>query len=325
MRAILQDRYGSADVLQLREIDRPVPGEGQVPLRVHSASVNALDWHLMRAKPFLVRMGSGFSRPKHPVRGVDVAGTVASVGGGVTRWKLGDAVFGTATGAFAEYVVAAEGTITHKPDSITFDQAAAVPIAAFTALEGLRDKAAVKPGQLVLVNGAGGGVGTFTVQLAKWMGARVTALTSTENLERVRALGADEVLDYTHEDITRAGRTFDVVVDIGSTHSVSANRRLLNPTGVYVQVGMLPKTGTFGFLGRMLGLRVQSSFGKRRMLAYMARGRDEDLAVLRELLGSGQLAPVIDRRFPLEQVADAIRYVESGRACGKVVISVLPS
>jgi NADPH:quinone reductase-like Zn-dependent oxidoreductase len=323
MKAIVQDRYGSADVLQLRDVDRPVPGDGQVLLRVHAASVNALDWHLLRAKPGIVRMGRGLRRPKEPIRGVDVAGTVESVGKGATRWNVGDAVFGTAAGSFAEYVVAAEGAVTRKPSSVSFDQAAAVPIAAFTALEGMRDKAAVKPGQRVLINGAGGGVGTFAIQIAKWMGAHVTATTSPANLELVRSVGADEVIDYTREDFTRSGRMFDVIFDLGSNRSLTASRRVLNPGGIYLMVGARPTMGTFGFLGRMLKVRVLSGIAKKRMGAYMARGKDEDLVVLSQLLESGKLVPVIDRRYPLEQVPEAIRYLETARARGKVVISVL--
>jgi NADPH:quinone reductase-like Zn-dependent oxidoreductase len=325
MKAFVQDRYGPPEVLHLEEVDRPVPGEKQVLIRVRAASVNALDWHLMAAKPWLARMGRGWSKPRDRIRGVDVAGTVESVGPGVTQWKPGDAVFGTAHGTFAEYATSSDASIANKPEPLSFEQAAAVPIAAFTALEGLRDHAAVKPGQHVLINGSGGGVGTFAIQIAKWLGAHVSAATSPANLDTARSLGADEVIDYTREDVTRSGRTFDAVFDLGSTRSLTANRRVIKPGGIYLMVGALPKTGTVGFLGRMIKMKVASKFVPQRLGAFMAKAADSDLLVLRQLAQEGRLKPVIGRVYPFEQLPDAMRVLMSGQTRGKLVVSLMAS
>jgi len=315
MKAIVQPRYGPPDVLQFQETGSPVSSDDGVLVKVRAASVNALDWHIMRGKPFPVRFLEGFRRPKHPVRGMDVAGIVQAVGKNVSRWKPGNEVFGTARGTFAEYATAPEGNFVAKPSNLTFEQAAAIPIAAFTALEALRDHGHVQPGQRVLINGAGGGVGTFAVQIAKSLGAHVTAVTSTRNVDLVRSIGAESIIDYEKEDFTRGADRYDALLDISRKHSFASCRRILKPEGVHVVVG-----GN-GF-GRAVLASIGSRFRRNRVVMFVAKGRDEDLTVLRTLVMTGKLAPVVDRRYPLSQVPDAIRYVETGQAQGKVVISV---
>jgi len=321
MKAVYQDRYGPADVLQIREVEKPATASGHVLVKVRAASVNALDWHTMSGKPFLARLMGGLSRPKRPIRGADVAGVVESVGEGITRWKPGDEVFGTADGSFAEYAAAAEGNVAAKPPILTFEQAAAVPIAAFTALEGMRDHGELKAGQKVLVNGAGGGVGTFAVQIAKALGAEVIATTTTQNLELIRSLGASEVIDYTADDFTRGPRRYDVIFDLGANRPLRSYRRVLSPKGTYVMVGA-PHGGSLRVVGRLLKIRLFSKLVSQRFRFFIAKGRDEDLVYLKDLLAAGKIVPVIDRTFPLSQASEAIRYVESGRAHGKVVLAV---
>lgn len=321
MKAIVQDRYGSPEVLQLRDVPIPEPSEGRVLIRVHAASVNAMDYHLMNGRPALARLMFGLRRPKHPTRGVDVAGIIESVGPGVTRWKQGDNVFGTANGTFAEFATSPEGTIAAMPSNLSFEQAAAVPIAAFTALEAVRDHGQVRSGQQVLVNGAGGGVGTFAVQVARWLGATVYATTTADRVEMVSKLGAVRVLDYDKEDIFRSQVRFDAFIDIGAARSLRACRRVLKPEGRYVTVGS-PTASTWWYVGRTVAAPLSNLVHKQKSRSFIAKGSEKDLLVLRELLEAGELIPVVDREFPLTETAEAIRFVESGHARGKVVITM---
>lgn len=302
MKAVFQDRFGSADVLRVREVEKPVLADDRVLVRVRAASVNALVWHLLRGKPFLVRLLEGMRKPKKPVRGVDVAGTVDAVGKSVTRWKPGDEVSGTATGSFAEHTSAAKGKLARKPSNVTFEQAPAVPIAALSALEALRDKGPVKPGQRVLICGAGGGVGSFAVQIATSLDAQVTAVTSTGNMDMVRSIGADPVIDYTKEDSSRRGERYDLLVDFSGNRSRAGCRRVLTPKGTLVLVGSM-KDGVGGLLWAMLIRR----FVSNRLATFIAKGGEEDLVRLADLLESGKLSPVIDRHFPLAEAPLAIR------------------
>ena len=321
MKAIVQDGYGSADVLRLRDIEKPVVSDQDVLVRVRAASVNALDWHVVRGGPFLHMMAFLLRQPKINVRGVDVAGHVEAVGKNVTRLKPGDEVFGSARGAFAEYVAAKEDRFVPKPRRLTFEQAAAVGIAGVTALQGLRDKARLRPGQRVLIHGAGGGVGTFAVQIAKALDVHVTAVTSTRNLDVVRSIGPDEVIDYTQEDFTRRGQRHDVLFDVAATRSLADLRRVLEPKGTLVLAGAAKGDG-FAPLGRILKALVLSRVGSQRLVPYIATVRYDDLVVLKELIEAGKLSPVIDRTFPLSEAADAVRYVGTGHARAKVVINV---
>lgn len=318
MKAIVQDGYGSPDVLQLREIEKPVVGDDGVLVRVSAASVNALDWHLMRKLPHLI--GMVLRKPWSTVRGVDVAGHVEAVGRNVTRLKPGDEVFGAGPGAFAEYVTTSEDRLAPKPLNLTFAQAAAIPVAGLTALQGLRDKAHVQPGQRVLIYGAGGGTGTFAVQIARSLGAHVTAVTSTRNVDLVRSIGADEVIDYTKEDFTQRGQRYDVLFDIGANRSLADCRRVLVPDGTLVLIGAPKRIWTI--LSRLLKAQLLSRIGSQRITSFMARVKHEDLLVLKELAEAGRLSPVIDRQYLLREVPDALRYVGTGNARGKVVIRV---
>ena len=320
MRAIVQDGYGSPDVLQLREIDRPVVADDRVLVRVRAASVNAADCHVIHL-PLPARVLFGLRKPKVPVRGFDLSGHVEAVGKSVTRFKPGDEVFGHASGTFAEYASAREDRLVTKPRGLTFEQAAAVPVAGTTALQGLRDKAGVRPGQHVLIYGAGGGVGTFAVQVAKALGAHVTAVTSTRNLDLIRSLGPDEVIDYMRDDFTSPGKRYDVFLDIAANRSLSACRRVLAPNGTFVVAGAA-KGGTGAVLRRMFAAFALSRFVSQRIVTFMARVCLEDLAVLKELIEAGTLSPVIDRTYSLRQVPDAVRYLAGGHARAKVVINV---
>ena len=318
MKAIVQDGCGSPDVLELREIEKPVVGDDRVLVRVSAASVNAADWHLIGMLPHLIGMLLRSSRSS--VRGFDVAGHVEAVGKNVTRFRPGDEVFGTGIGTFAEYVTTFEDRLALKPGNLTFEQAAAIPVAGFTALQGLRDKAHVQPGQRVLIYGAGGGVGTFAVQIAKSLGAHVTAVSSTRNVDLVRSIGADEVIDYTKEDFTRRGQRYDVLFDIGANRSFADCRRVLATNGTLVLVGA-PK-GLWAILSRLLKAQLSSRIGSQRIASFLARVRHEDLVVLKDLVEAGKLSPVIDRQYPLSEVPDAVRYVGTRGSRGKVIISV---
>jgi NADPH:quinone reductase-like Zn-dependent oxidoreductase len=326
MKAVVQDRYGSPDVLRLEDVDVPVPADNEVLVRVRAASVNARDWHLMRGDPYVARLSAdlGLARPRVRIRGTDFAGRVEAVGRAVDRFRPGDEVFGEASGAFAEYVCAPEGPVTRKPANLTFEQAAAVPLAANTALIGLRDAARVEPGQHVLINGASGGVGTFAVQLAKVLGADVTAVCSAGNAELVRSIGADRVVDYARDDFARMGHRYDVVLDLVGNRSLSDLRRALIPRGTLVLSGGGVSRGgsLFGPIGLIARGAALSRFVRHRLVVLTAKPSGDNLATLSELLGSGKVHPVIDRVYPLAQAPDAIRYLEVEHARAKVVVTV---
>jgi len=321
MKAILCPGYGPPAVLKLEDVPKPAPADNEILIKVRAAAVNPLDWHMMRGSPHFVRLVAGLLRPKDSRTGVDVAGQVEAVGSNVTRFKPGDEIFGCCKGAFAEYACAAESTVALKPASLTFEQAAAVPVAAFTALQGLRNKGNLQPGQKVLINGAAGGVGTFAVQIAKSFGAEVTAVSSTRNVQMVRSLGADQVIDYTSKDFTAAGQTWDLLFDSIGNHSLAACRRVLQPTGTYVIVGSNAR-GLIGPMARMLFAMLLSRFVAQNLVGFIANVNQQDLALLRDLILAGKLSSVIDRSYPLSKVPEAIRYLETGHAQGKVAITV---
>ncbi len=321
MKAIVCRKYGSPDVLKCEEIEKPTAGDDQVLIKVHAASVNPLD-RMMRGKPYLIRLMSGLRKPKDTRLGRDVAGQVEAVGGNVTRFKPGDAVFGTCRGAFAEYACASESKLAGKTDKLTFEQAASVPVAGLTALQGLRDKGQIQPGQKFLINGAAGGVGTFAVQIAKSFGAEVTAVCSTGKVDMVRSIGADRIIDYTREDFTKGEQRYDLIFDCAGNRPLSALRRLLNPKGIYIAVGAPAQGRWIGPLARLLKTLVVSWFVKEKLVLFLAQIRSEDLAILRELIEAGKVRPVIDKRYSLSEVPEAIRYLEEGHARGKVVITI---
>jgi NADPH:quinone reductase-like Zn-dependent oxidoreductase len=322
MKAIVYCDYGAPDVLRLETIAKPVCADDQVLIRVRAASVNPLEWHYMRGTPYVGRvMGMGLRKPKVTRLGVDVAGQVEAAGPKVAQFKPGDEVFGSARGALAEYVCSSEAGLVLKPDNVTFEQAASVPVAAVTALQGLRDKGKVTPGQRVLINGASGGVGTFAVQIAKALGAHVTGVCSTRNVEMVRSLGADRVIDYTREDFTKSEARYDVILDMVASHSFLESRRVLNPGGIYVLVGG-PSGRWIAPLDRAIAAKVLSWFVSQRMAMMLANLNKDDLGVLRDFMQAGKVKPVVDRTYTLNQVPEALRYLEAGHARGKVVIAV---
>ncbi|MCZ6662647.1 MAG: NAD(P)-dependent alcohol dehydrogenase [Actinobacteria bacterium] len=322
MRAIVQLAYGSPDVLQLREVDKPVVNDDDVLVRVRASSVNALEWHLLTGLPYLVRPQAGLRKPKRMTLGADVAGQVEAVGKNVTRLQPGDEVFGDiGGGAYAEYVCAPEAKLVLKPAVLTFEQAAAVPVAALTALQGLRDIGQIQSGQKVLINGASGGVGTFAVQIAKSFGADVTAVCSTRNVDMVQSIGADHVIDYTQEDFTQSGQRHDLMFDVPGNRPWADCKRVLSRDGIYVMVGG-PKGRWLGPLPHLLRVKVASLFGNQRMGWFVAQMKEEDLSFLAELLESGEVVPVIERTYPLEETAAALRYLGEGHAQGKNVITV---
>ena len=325
MKAIVYRCYGSPDVVKLEEVAKPTPADNQVLIKVHAASVNPLDWHYMRGKPLIMRPMVGLGTPEDIRLGVDFSGTVEAVGKNVQRFKPGDEVFGGADGAFAEYVTAREGgSLALKPANMTYEQAAAVPIAAITALQALRDKGKVQAGQKVLINGASGGVGTFAVQIAKSYGADVTGVCSGRNTELVQSLGADHVIDYTKEDFTKGAERYDVVIDNVANHSLSECRSILTPNGIYVMIGGggASEQGFLGAMGNVLKAGLYSRFVKQKMGFMMAQPSTADLTLLAGLVESGKLKTVIDRTYKLDQLPEAVRYVEEGHARGKVVITV---
>ncbi|MEV6999064.1 NAD(P)-dependent alcohol dehydrogenase [Streptomyces sp. NPDC093982] len=325
MKAVLQDRYGSADVLEFKDIDRPVPATDEVLVRVHAASVNAYDWHFMRGDPLIGRGMMGLRRPRARVRGRDFAGTVEAVGAEVTGVEPGDEVYGEADGAFAEYVCARDSEVGPKPANLTFEQAAAIPLAGNTALIGLRDVARLQPGQTVLVNGASGGVGTFAVQLGKAYGAEVTAVCSTRNVDLVRSLGADRVIDYTQDDFTRGEKRYDVVLDLVGNRSLGEFRRVLTPTGTLILSGggVYEGGSVVGPMGLFLKRRLAAPFARpQQLLEISARQSRANLAALRGLAESGRIAPVVERTYPLSEAAEALRYVEVKHARAKIVVTV---
>ncbi len=321
MKAIIYQKYGSPDVLELKDVEKPIPSDDEVLVKVHATAANPLDWHLLRGKPFLVRlMGFGLLKPKNPMLGADIAGRIEAVGKNIIQFKSGDEVFGTARGGFAEYVCAREKSLALKPHNISFEEAASAPVAAFTALQGLRDTGQIKSGQKVLINGASGGVGTFAVQMAKSFGAVVTGVCSTRNLDMVRSIGADHVIDYTQADFTKNGQRYDLIFDVAANRSVLDYKRALSPGGKCVTAGFSTLFHMFqevflGFLVSKLGSRKITGMG-------MARPNKNDLVIIKELFESGQVRSVIDRRYPLSETAEAIRYLEQGHARGKVVITI---
>jgi NADPH:quinone reductase-like Zn-dependent oxidoreductase len=323
MKAIVRDTYGSADVLELGDINRPGIGDEEVLVRVHAAGVGRDVWHVMAGLPYPIRLaGYGLRAPNNPVIGSDVAGVVEVVAKDVSRFKPGDEVFGIGKGSYAEYVSALEDKLAPKPENLTFEQAAVVPIMGSTALQALRDHAKVRPGQEVLIIGASGGVGTFAVQIAKAFGAEVTGVCSTAKVEMVRSIGADHVIDYTREDFARGEQRYDVILDIGGSSSLARLRRALTPKGTLIIAGGEGGGRWLGGTDRQLRALALSPFVGQKLGTFVAKENYEDLIALGELIESGKLTPVIDRTYPLAEVPEAIRYLEEGSAKGKVVISV---
>lgn len=326
MRAVLAHCYGGTDALTMQRIPRPAPSADQLLVRIHAAGVNPLDWHYLHGKPYVMRLSSGIGRPEEAAVGVDFAGIVEAIGPEVRDFKPGDAVFGMRGGAFAEYLVVSESrTVAIKPDAIDFEQAAAVGIAGITALQAVRDAGRVGPGTRVLVNGASGGVGSFAIQIARALGAEVTGVSSARNLELVRSLGADHVIDYAQEDFTQGGRRFDVIIDNVGNHGLAAMRGALQPEGILVMVTGPKQDNWLGPLTRMLGARLSAPFVSQTQTTLFASGNRQDLEVLRDMLASGALRAVIDQRFTLDQVPAAIDYLEQGRTRGKNVVLVRPN
>ena len=319
MKAIVCRNYGSPDVLKYEEIEKPTPGDDEVLIKVRAASVNPRD-RLFRGTSYIVRILTGMRKPKDTRLGVDLAGQVEAVGRNVTGFKPGDEVFGSCRGAFAEYACTSESALVVKPENVTFEQAASVSVAARTALQGLRDKGHIQPGQKVLINGAAGGVGTFAVQIAKSFGADVTGVCSTRNVEMVRSIGADRVIDYTREDFTKGTQRYNLIFDCVGNHSLSACRRVLNPNGICVIAGVPSKVWIV--LTRALKALVFSRFVSQNFVMFIARRSKEDLTIMRDLMKTGKVTPVIDKRYRLSEVPDAIRYLEEGHARGKVVITL---
>jgi NADPH:quinone reductase-like Zn-dependent oxidoreductase len=323
MRAIVQDRYGGLDVLELRAIDRPVPKASEVLVRVHAAGLDRGVWHVMTGLPYMIRfIGFGVRRPKVRVRGMDLAGRVEAVGEQVTRFRPGDAVFGWADGSYAEYASVPEDHLAPMPASIGFEQAAVVPISGFAALQAVRDEGEVQPGQKVLVIGAAGGVGSFAVQLAKAFGAQVTGVAGTAQLELVGSIGADEVIDYTREDVTDGTRHWDVILDTAGHRSLSRLRRALSRRGTLVIVGSEGRGRWLGGFDRQLRALLLSRFVSQRLRALSSKPRHDDLQVLEELIRAGRLRPLVDRTYPLAEVPEAIRHLVEGHGRGKVAITV---
>jgi NADPH:quinone reductase-like Zn-dependent oxidoreductase len=320
IKAIVQLRYGSPDVLQVRDVDMPVATEDEVLVRVYAVAVNIGDWHLLRGVPYVVRAVSGLRKPRREIPGLDIAGRVEAAGRNVTGFRPGDEVFGWCQGAFAEYVCAAENNLLPKPANLTFEQSAAVGDSAFTALAAVRDQGKVQPGDRVLINGASGGVGTFAVQIAKSLGAHVTAVCSERNVDMVRSIGADEMIDYTKEDFTQTEPRYDVILDLVGNRSISECRRALTLRGTYVVVGVKDMGRWFG-LGRQFKALALSPFVRHRMRVFVVRHNREDLAVLKELAEAGKIAPVIDRRYAFGDVPEALRYQGEGHSRGKIVVT----
>jgi NADPH:quinone reductase-like Zn-dependent oxidoreductase len=325
MKAIVYKKYGPPDVLHLEEVKKPAPRDEEVLVKVHAASINAGDWHLLTGDPFPMRlMGVGLFRPKNTILGADIAGQVEVVGRKVQQFKPGDAVFGDifglGSGSFTEYVSVPESVLALKPSNISFEEAAAVPVAAVTALQGLRDRGHIQPGQKVLINGASGGVGTYAIQIAKAFGAEVTAVCSTRNLEMARSIGADHVIDYTQEDFTQNGRQYDLILGANGYQPLSAYKRALTPHGIYVFIGGLPAQIIQSlFIGPIM-----SKTDGRKMTSVMKKANQKDLLVIRDLLEDGKIKPVIDACYPLCETPEAFRYFGKGHTHGKVIITIVP-
>ncbi len=321
MKAIICHKYGSPDVLELKDVDKPAVDDDGVLVRVRAASVNPADWYGLRGRPYVARMAVGLLKPKSDRLGIDFAGTVEAVGRDITQFRPGDEVFGGRSGSFAEYVCVRRAVVL-KPANLTWEQAAAVPVAALTALQGLRDKGQIQPGQKVLINGASGGVGTFAVQIAKAFGAEVTGVCSTRNVDLARSIGADHVIDYTREDFTRSDRRYDMIFDVAGSRSWSECRRVLKPQATLVIVGA-PKGGRLmGPLSHVVRVHLAALRSSRKVVWFVAKMNKPDMVVLRDLLESGKVTPVIDRGYKLSEVPDALRYLGEGHARGKVVITV---
>jgi NADPH:quinone reductase-like Zn-dependent oxidoreductase len=319
MKAVRQEGYGDpASVLRIEDVERPTPTDEQVLVRVVASSVNSGDWRVVLADPVLVRLMSGLRRPRDPVLGGDVSGVVEAVGAGVTNLKPGDEVYGVRNGAFAEYV--ATRHVVPKPRNLSFEEAAVVPIAALTALQALRDQGGLQAGQHLLINGAGGGVGTFAVQIAKAMGAVVSVTTKPEKADLLQSLGADHVIDYTHEDFTRGGRRYDLIIDVGGRGSLRAMRRTLNPGGTFVQVGAA--RGGFGVVGRMIAGMIRHRLLKQRVIVFISKASTADFDTIREWIENGKVRPIIERSYTLDQIAEAIAFAATERAAGKIGIRV---
>jgi NADPH:quinone reductase-like Zn-dependent oxidoreductase len=326
MKAIVRDKYGPPDVLELKDIDKPVFGDDEVLVRVHATSVNPADWHLLRGEPYIARLQLGLRKPRDRVLGCDVAGRLEAVGKDVTMLRAGDEVFGSpfmhGLGAFAEYVCVSEGLLASKPATLSFEQAATVPLAAMTALQGLRDHGRIEAGHRVLIVGASGGVGTFAVQIAKYFDAEVTGVCSTRNVEMVRSLGADHVIDYTREDFTQSGQKYDLIFQLAGTRSPSECRRALTSDGTLVLSSGESDGRWIGPVDRIIKALVLSPFVSEKMASFTVKPDRDDLQFLRQLIEAGTLTPVIDSTYPLAEVPEAIRYLEKGHARGKVVITV---
>jgi NADPH:quinone reductase-like Zn-dependent oxidoreductase len=320
MKAIVQVQYGSPEVLQLKDVDKPVVKDDEVLVRVQAAAVNIGDWHLLCGVPYVMRLGVGLRKPRREIPGIDIAGRVEAIGVDVKQFRPGDEVFGWCKGAFAEYACAAASNLLPKPAGLTFEQSAAVGDSAFTALNAVRDQAKVRPGQSVLVNGASGGVGTFAVQIAKSFGANVTGVCSTRNVDLVRSIGADQVIDYTKEDFTRTEQRYDVMLDMVGSRSLSDCRRALTLRGTYVLVGVA-NLGRWLGLGRQARALLLAPFVRQRVRVFLVRHNSDDLAVLKDLVEAGKVTPVIDRRYTLGEVPDALRHQGEGHAQGKIVIA----
>jgi NADPH:quinone reductase-like Zn-dependent oxidoreductase len=321
MKAIVYERYGPPDVLQLKEVEKPTPKDNEVLIKVHAASINSWDWELLRGKPFVNRLLFGLLKPKIKILGADIAGRVEAVGRNVKQFQPGDKVFGDLCecgwGGFAEYVCARENALALKPASMTFEEVAAVPQAAAMALQGLRDKGQIQPGQKILINGAGGGVGTFAVQIAKSFGAEVTGVDSTRKLDLLRSIGADQVIDYTQEDFTKSGQRYDLILDVAAYHSIFDYKRALSPKGIYVMVG-----GSSARIFQTIFLGPLISMTGSKKLGILAHKPNKGLDFMKELFEAGKVVPIIDRRYPLSEVPEALRHFGEGHAKGKVVITL---
>ena len=323
MKAAVYTRYGPPDVVvQIADVEKPIPKDNEVLIQVRAASVNPLDWHFMRGTPYFVRIMTGLRKPKITRLGVDVAGQVEAVGGNIMQFKPGDEVFGSCRGAFAEYACTSESALVAKPNNVTFEQAASAPVAAFTALQGLRDKGHLQPGQKVLVNGAAGGVGTFAVQIAKSFGADVTGVCSTRNIDMVRSIGAEKTIDYTQQNFTTSDQRYDLILECVGNHSFSECRRVLNPTGRFVMVGGPHEMSVISLLALMIKPLLLSLFVSQKAVMFIAKSSQDDLTLLGELIATGKLKPVIGGRYSLSNARDAVRQVEEGHARGKVIITL---
>jgi NADPH:quinone reductase-like Zn-dependent oxidoreductase len=329
MKAIVYHEYGSSHVLKCEEVEKPAPKDDEVLIKVRAASVNPLDWRLMKGEPRIMRLFLGLRKPKLGRPGIDVAGEIEAVGRNVTQFKPGDDVFGGCSGAFAEYACTAASKVAMKADNVTFEQAASVNVAGLTALQGLRDKGKIQPGHKVLINGAAGGVGTFAVQIAKTFGAHVTGVCSTRNLDMVRAIGADEVIDYTRQDFTKSdlasNQRYDLILECVGNHSFSECRLVLSPEGRYVGIGAPHDVSMMALLAPMIKDLALSAFGSQKAVMFIAKSSQEDLALIGELIASGKVKPVIDKIYSLSEASDAVRHVEEGHARGKVIIQTAVS